>query len=222
MSLLESINSPADLKRLPRAKLPELAAEIRQLILKVVSQTGGHLAPSLGAVDLAIAIHYVFDVPRDRLIWDVGHQAYAHKILTGRRDAFKTLRQHGGLSGFTRRSESPFDAFTTGHSSTSISAAYGMATLVLANHGTGARYVGHVEDVFVSRDFRRQGIGESLMRALIAEAKRRDVISLWLTSNPRRIPAHRLYEKLGFARLAKPDEDRDHATNLYMLSLRPI
>jgi 1-deoxy-D-xylulose-5-phosphate synthase len=127
MSLLESINSPADLKRLPRAKLPELAAEIRQLIVKVVSQTGGHLAPSLGAVDLAIAIHYVFDVPRDRLIWDVGHQAYAHKILTGRRDAFKTLRQHGGLSGFTRRSESPYDAFTTGHSSTSISAAYGMA-----------------------------------------------------------------------------------------------
>ncbi|MFO7708977.1 MAG: 1-deoxy-D-xylulose-5-phosphate synthase [Desulfobacterales bacterium] len=127
MSLLESINSPADLKRLPRAKLPELAAEIRQLIVKVVSQTGGHLAPSLGAVDLAIAIHYVFDVPRDKLIWDVGHQAYAHKILTGRRDAFKTLRQHGGLSGFTRRSESPFDAFTTGHSSTSISAAYGMA-----------------------------------------------------------------------------------------------
>ncbi len=127
MSLLESINSPADLKRLPRAKLPELAAEIRRLIVEVVSQTGGHLAPSLGAVDLAIAIHYVFDVPRDRLIWDVGHQAYAHKILTGRRESFRTLRRHGGLSGFTRRSESPFDAFTTGHSSTSISAAYGMA-----------------------------------------------------------------------------------------------
>jgi 1-deoxy-D-xylulose-5-phosphate synthase len=127
MSLLESINSPADLKKLPRAKLPELAAEIRQLIVEVVSQNGGHLAPSLGAVDLAIAIHYVFDAPRDRLIWDVGHQAYAHKILTGRREAFKTLRRHGGISGFTRRSESPFDAFTTGHSSTSISAAYGMA-----------------------------------------------------------------------------------------------
>jgi 1-deoxy-D-xylulose-5-phosphate synthase len=127
MSLLESINSPADLKKVPRAKLPELAAEIRRLIVEVVSQTGGHLAPSLGAVDLAIAIHYVFDVPRDRLIWDVGHQAYAHKILTGRREAFKTLRRHGGISGFTRRSESPFDAFTTGHSSTSISAGYGMA-----------------------------------------------------------------------------------------------
>lgn len=125
----------------------------------------------------------------------------------------------------------PFDneriiRFLVGNGSRSLEdagfAAYGMATLVLANHGTGARYVGHVEDVFVSRDFRRQGIGESLMRALIAEAKRRDVISLWLTSNPRRIPAHRLYEKLGFARLAKPDEDRDHATNFYMLSLRPI
>ncbi len=127
MSLLESINSPADLKKLPRAQLPELAAEIRRLIVEVVSQSGGHLAPSLGAVELAIAIHYVFDAPRDKLIWDVGHQAYAHKILTGRREAFRTLRRHGGICGFTRRSESPFDAFTTGHSSTSISAGYGMA-----------------------------------------------------------------------------------------------
>ncbi|RPJ72301.1 MAG: 1-deoxy-D-xylulose-5-phosphate synthase, partial [Desulfobacteraceae bacterium] len=127
MSLLESINSPADLKKLPRAQLPELAAEIRRLIVEVVARTGGHLAPSLGAVELAIAIHYVFDAPRDKLIWDVGHQAYAHKILTGRREAFTTLRRHGGISGFTRRSESPFDAFTTGHSSTSISAGYGMA-----------------------------------------------------------------------------------------------
>ncbi len=127
MSLLESINSPADLKKLARAQLPELAAEIRRLIVEVVAQTGGHLAPSLGAVELAIAIHYVFDVPRDKVIWDVGHQAYAHKILTGRREAFRTLRRHGGISGFTRRSESPFDAFTTGHSSTSISAGYGMA-----------------------------------------------------------------------------------------------
>jgi 1-deoxy-D-xylulose-5-phosphate synthase len=127
VSLLETINSSADLKRLPRARLPELAAEIRRTIIDVVSRTGGHLAPSLGAVDLAIAIHYVFDTPNDKVIWDVGHQAYAHKILTGRRESFHTLRQHQGISGFTRRSESPFDAFTTGHSGTSISAGFGIA-----------------------------------------------------------------------------------------------
>jgi len=127
VSLLETINSPADLKRLPRERLPELAAEIRRKIVDVVSRTGGHLAPSLGAVDLAIAIHYVFDAPTDKVIWDVGHQAYAHKILTGRRESFHTLRQHQGISGFTRRSESPFDAFTTGHSGTSISAGFGIA-----------------------------------------------------------------------------------------------
>jgi 1-deoxy-D-xylulose-5-phosphate synthase len=127
VSLLDEIHSPADVKKLPRAKLPQLAAEIRNLIVEVVSRTGGHLASSLGAVELAIAVHYVFDTPKDKLIWDVGHQAYAHKILTGRREAFTTLRQHGGLSGFTRRSESPYDSFSTGHSSTSISAGFGMA-----------------------------------------------------------------------------------------------
>ena len=127
MSLLEKINSPADLKQLPRKKLPELATEIRDLIVKVVSRTGGHLASSLGAVELAIAIHYVFDTPHDKLIWDVGHQAYAHKLLTGRRDRFHTLRQHNGISGFTRTSESPYDTFSTGHSSTSISASLGVS-----------------------------------------------------------------------------------------------
>jgi 1-deoxy-D-xylulose-5-phosphate synthase len=127
MSLIDSINSPADLKLQPRSKLTEVAADIRKSIVEVVSRTGGHLASSLGAVELAIAIHYVFDAPRDRIIWDVGHQAYAHKILTGRRDAFPTLRQHGGISGFTRRSESPYDSFSAGHSSTSISAGFGMA-----------------------------------------------------------------------------------------------
>ena len=127
VNLLDEIHSPTDLKRLPRAKLPQLAAEIRNLIVEVVSHTGGHLASSLGAVELAIAVHYVFDTPKDRVIWDVGHQAYAHKILTGRRAAFSSLRQHGGLSGFTRRSESPYDSFSTGHSGTSISAGLGMA-----------------------------------------------------------------------------------------------
>ena len=123
MGLLEHIQSPADLKKLSRDELPKLADEIRQVIVDVVSHNGGHLASSLGAVELAIAIHYVFDIPNDRVIWDVGHQAYAHKLITGRRNQFETLRQYGGLSGFTKRSESPYDAFTTGHSSTSISAA---------------------------------------------------------------------------------------------------
>ncbi len=127
MALLEKINSPADLKKISRDDLPELAAEIRKVIVDVVSKTGGHLAPSLGAVELAIAIHYVFDTPQDKVIWDVGHQAYAHKLLTGRRDQFQSLRQFNGISGFTRRSESSFDAFTTGHSSTSISASLGIA-----------------------------------------------------------------------------------------------
>jgi 1-deoxy-D-xylulose-5-phosphate synthase len=126
MSLLEKINSPADLKQLSRKELPALAAEIRQTIVDVVSQTGGHLASSLGAVELAIAIHYVFDTPQDKLIWDVGHQAYAHKLLTGRRDQFHSLRQHQGLAGFTRIDESPYDTISTGHSSTSISASLGV------------------------------------------------------------------------------------------------
>ncbi len=127
LSLLQQIESPTDLKQLPRSDLPKLADEIRERIVAVVSNTGGHLASSLGAVEIAIAIHYVFDIPQDKLIWDVGHQAYAHKLLTGRANRFHTLRQHGGISGFTRFSESPFDAFSTGHSSTSISAGLGMS-----------------------------------------------------------------------------------------------
>jgi 1-deoxy-D-xylulose-5-phosphate synthase len=127
LSFLESINSPADLKQLSRNELPTLAAEIRETIVDVVSKTGGHLASSLGAVELAIAIHYVFDTPNDKLIWDVGHQAYAHKLLTGRRDQFHSLRQHKGIAGFTRIGESPYDTLSTGHSSTSISAGLGVA-----------------------------------------------------------------------------------------------
>ncbi len=124
---LASIQSPADLKKLPREKLPEVAVELRETIVRDVARTGGHLASSLGVVELTIALHYVFDCPRDRIVWDVGHQAYAHKILTGRRDAFPTLRTFGGISGFPRVTESPYDAFGTGHSGTSISAALGMA-----------------------------------------------------------------------------------------------
>ena len=127
MSLLEKINSPDDLKNLSRKELPLLATEIRDLIVEVVSKSGGHLASSLGAVELAIALHYVFDTPNDKIVWDVGHQTYAHKILTGRREKFQSLRQYEGISGFTRSSESPHDAFSTGHSSTSISASLGIA-----------------------------------------------------------------------------------------------
>ena len=127
MSLLEKIDSPADLKKLDRKDLPILADEIRKVIVEVVSKTGGHLASSLGAVELAIAIHYVFDTPDDKLIWDVGHQAYAHKLLTGRRDNFHSLRQHKGIAGFTRIEESPYDTISAGHSSTSISAGLGVA-----------------------------------------------------------------------------------------------
>jgi len=127
LSFLERINSPADLKALSRSELPILASEIRKVIIEVVSKNGGHLAPSLGVVELAIAIHYVFTAPADKIIWDVGHQSYAHKLITGRRERFHTLRQHDGICGFTRMSESPYDAFSTGHSSTSISAGLGIA-----------------------------------------------------------------------------------------------
>lgn len=131
MSMLDQINSPKDLKKIPRKELPMLAREIRQLIVDVVSKTGGHLASNLGVVELTIALHYVFDVPNDKIIWDVGHQAYTHKLLTGRKNRFHTLRQHSGISGFPKITESPYDAFTTGHSSTSISAGLGIASAKL-------------------------------------------------------------------------------------------
>jgi 1-deoxy-D-xylulose-5-phosphate synthase len=126
-SLLQTIQSPADLRRLSRQELQQLAIELRDFVLQSVSQTGGHLSSNLGTVELTIALHYVFNTPHDRLVWDVGHQTYPHKILTGRRDRMPTLRQLGGISGFPRRCESEYDTFGTAHSSTSISAALGMA-----------------------------------------------------------------------------------------------
>ncbi|MHB1184457.1 MAG: 1-deoxy-D-xylulose-5-phosphate synthase [Desulfobulbia bacterium] len=126
--LLDTINSPADLKKLSVEQLETLAAEIRETIIQTVSQTGGHLAPCLGVVELTLAIHYVFDTPEDKVVWDVGHQSYAHKLITGRRGQFHTLRQYQGISGFPKRAESAYDAFDTGHSSTSISASLGIAT----------------------------------------------------------------------------------------------
>jgi 1-deoxy-D-xylulose-5-phosphate synthase len=128
MKLLDTINDPADLRKLPRTQLTPLAHELRQFLLDSVSKTGGHLSSNLGTVELTIALHYVFNTPEDRIVWDVGHQTYSHKILTGRRERMPTLRQLNGLSGFPKRDESEYDTFGTAHSSTSISAALGMAT----------------------------------------------------------------------------------------------
>ncbi len=128
MALLEKIGSPADVRRLNPNELDTLAEEVRQRLVDVISQLGGHFAPGLGVVELTIALHYVFDTPTDKLVWDVGHQGYPHKILTGRNDRFDTIRQKGGLSGFLKREESEYDAFGAGHAATSISAGFGMAT----------------------------------------------------------------------------------------------
>ncbi len=127
LHLLENINSPDDLRQLPEQVLPDLAKELRHFLIQTVSRTGGHLAAGLGTVELTIALHYVFNTPEDRLVWDIGHQAYPHKILTGRREQMASLRQQHGLSGFLKRAESEYDAFGAGHSSTSVSAALGMA-----------------------------------------------------------------------------------------------
>ena len=138
--LLQTINDPAELRKLERRQLRQLADELRAFVLDSVSRTGGHLSSNLGTVELTIALHYVFETPEDRIVWDVGHQTYPHKILTGRRENMPTLRQLGGVSGFPRRSESVYDTFGTAHSSTSISAAAPRAPLrsahvrAFANH----------------------------------------------------------------------------------------
>ena len=125
--LLDRVRVPADLRNFPAEQLRQVADELRAEVIDAVSVTGGHLGSALGVVELTVALHAVFDTPQDRLMWDVGHQAYPHKILTGRRDRIRTLRQGGGLSGFTRRAESEYDPFGAAHSSTSISAGLGMA-----------------------------------------------------------------------------------------------
>jgi 1-deoxy-D-xylulose-5-phosphate synthase len=125
--LLDLVNTPSDLRKLEEGQLRQLADELRRETIDAVAVTGGHLGAGLGVIELTVALHYVFDTPSDRLIWDVGHQAYPHKILTGRRDRIRTLRQGGGLSGFTKRAESEYDPFGAAHSSTSISAGLGMA-----------------------------------------------------------------------------------------------
>jgi len=126
--LLSTIDSPSDLKKLPKEKLRAFAKEVREFLVDCVSQSGGHLGAGLGSVEIAIALHYVFDTPTDKLVWDTGHQAYPHKILTERKELLHTIRQQYGLSGFLRRSESEYDVFGAGHASTAISAALGIAT----------------------------------------------------------------------------------------------
>ena len=128
--LLDKIQEPKDLRRLSPDQLPQLCAEIRRFMLEALSVNPGHLGANLGAVEITVAMHYVFDTPEDRIVWDVGHQAYVHKILTGRREAFGTLRKWGGLAGFPIPSESEYDTFAAGHASNSISAALGMAVAV--------------------------------------------------------------------------------------------
>src|SRR5271165_4489001 len=143
--LLLSIGSPADLRRLPSTKLAQLASELREFLIHSVSTRGGHFAAGLGTVELTIALHYVFNTPDDRLVWDVGHQAYPHKVLTGRREQLHTIKQDGGLAPFPTRGESEYDTFGVGHSSTSISAALGMA-VASAQRGEERRAVAIIGD----------------------------------------------------------------------------
>jgi len=157
---LSNIQSPGDLKKVPRERLPGIAAELREMIVRNVARTGGHLASSLGVVELTLALHYVFDCPVDRIVWDVGHQSYAHKILTGRRDAFPTLRTLGGISGFPRIAESPYDAFGTGHSGTSISAALGMA-VARDMKGARNRVVAVIGDGSLSSGLSLEGLNQA-------------------------------------------------------------
>src|SRR6195952_48936 len=127
MPILDRVQSPADVRALRRDELPQLAEDVRARLIDVCSRTGGHIGAGLGVVELTIALHYAFNTPVDQLVWDVGHQGYPHKLLTGRNGAMETLRQESGISGFLKRSESPYDAFGAGHAATSISAAVGMA-----------------------------------------------------------------------------------------------
>jgi 1-deoxy-D-xylulose-5-phosphate synthase len=160
MDLLEKINSPADLRRLPLEQLQPVADEIRQYILETMSRVGGHTGASLGAIELAVALHYAFDTPHDRLVWDVGHQAYAHKILTGRRSDLPTIKQYGGISGFLRRDESEYDTFGAGHASTSLSAALGMA-IARDNKGEDHHVVALIGDASLAGGMAMEAINQA-------------------------------------------------------------
>ena len=156
-ALLNEINSPADLRRLPEADLPRLADELRRYLIETVSNCGGHFGAGLGTVELTIALHYVFDTPTDKLVWDVGHQSYPHKVLTGRRDRLETIRKHGGLTPFPKRAESDYDTFGVGHSSTSIGAALGMA-VAAARRGSADKHVAVIGDGAMSAGMAFEGL----------------------------------------------------------------
>src|SRR5437899_12643567 len=160
MNLLEQINSPADLRRLRPDELPDLADEIRQYILETMARVGGHTGASLGAVELAVALHYAFDTLRDRLVWDVGHQAYAHKILTERRGQLPTVKQYGGISRFLRRDESEYDTFGAGHASTSLSAALGMA-IARDRKGEDYHVVALIGDASLAAGMAMEGVNQA-------------------------------------------------------------
>lgn len=160
-SLLNTIHTPADLRKLTPEQLPQLAAELRAFIIDVVSVKGGHLGASLGVVELTIALHYIFDTPDDQLVWDVGHQAYGHKILTGRKDAFITNRELGGISGFPKRTESEYDTFGTGHSSTSISAALGMAIASQIKGETSKNHIAVIGDASIASGMAFEGLNHA-------------------------------------------------------------
>src|ERR671936_53065 len=160
MRHLESIASPADLRRLRPEQLQEVAGEIRQYILETMSRVGGHTGASLGAVELAVALHFAFDTPRNRLVWAVGHQAYGHKILTGRRELLPTIKQYGGISGFLRRDESEYDAFGAGHASTSLSAALGMA-IARDRKGEGHHVVALIGDASLAGGMAMEAVNQA-------------------------------------------------------------
>ena len=160
-TLLSHINSPTDLRQLPETELPQLARELRDFIIDIVSVKEGHLGASLGVVELTIALHYVFDTPEDLLVWDVGHQAYGHKILTGRKDEFETNRQLGGISGFPKRSESQFDTFGVGHSSTSISAALGMAIASQLKGNLHKNHIAVIGDASIAAGMAFEGLNHA-------------------------------------------------------------
>jgi len=159
-NLLQNINNPADLRKLEISQLPELAKELRDFIIDVVSVKEGHLGASLGVIELTIALHYVFDTPNDLLVWDVGHQAYGHKILTERKDKFYTNRQLGGISGFPKRSESAYDTFGVGHSSTSISAALGMA-IASQLKGENKHHIAVIGDASIASGMAFEGLNHA-------------------------------------------------------------
>ena len=159
-SLLDQIISPDDVKKLDIEELNQLCGEVRKIIIATVAKNGGHLASNLGVVELTIALHYVFDLPRDKLIWDVGHQSYTHKLLTGRRDRFDTLRQYEGISGFPKRDESPYDTFDSGHSGTSISSALGMAE-AKRQKGEGGRVIAMIGDGSMTSGLAFEGLNQA-------------------------------------------------------------